>query len=115
MVGSAVMYLANFVTALKKDNVVFKKLGIKVRNEYVFKTTLRIALYGIGLEGYLIILCGALGFFYNRHNLSNTLVLLSLAVFAVSITAVYFAYIKIINKRKNASREMKNSEKQQER
>lgn len=106
VLGSAVMYLANFVTVLNKDNVVLKKLSIKIKNEYVFKTTLRIALYAIGLEGYLIILCGAIGFFYNRH-LSVALALMSLAVFFVAIIAVYLAYAKMIVIRKSKTKETK--------
>lgn len=105
--GSCLMYLANFVTALKKDNPVFKKLGIKIKNEYTFKMTLRIAMYGIGLEGYFIILCGALGFFYNRR-LSLALMLLSSMAFVVAVIFIYIAYVKMMNRRKAASRENKN-------
>lgn len=106
VLGSAVMYLANYVTMLNKDNPVFRKLGIRIKNEYVFKTTLKIALYGIGFEGYLIILFGALGFFYNRL-LSLTLVLLSIVGSMIAIVAAYFVYTRSISKRKIKSSKSK--------
>lgn len=105
--GSVLMYLANYVTALEKDNPVFKKLGIKIKNEYTFKAILRISMYGIGLEGYFIILCGALGFFYNRR-LSLALMLLSSMAFAIAVIFIYISYVKMMNRRKAASRENKN-------
>lgn len=111
VIGSVAMYLANYVTALNKDNPVLKKLGIRIKNEYVFKTTLRIALYGIGLEGYLILLCGALGFFYDS-NLTMKLVYLSLLAFVVLIAAVYGFIIRKNKKRKTAGHEKKNEKDQ---
>lgn len=98
-IGAAVMYLSNFATAVKKDNAVFKKLGIKIKNEYVFKKTLRMSLYAFGLEGYVIMLSGAAGFFFNRK-ISLTLALSSVAGFAIAVICVYFIYTGKIRKSK---------------